>query len=112
MGFYSFKVHGCLPIPLRRKRSKQLTFFYCSEIYKLKTYKTIGIMKKLLFTIVAMLLPMVASAYYGYSDGIDWWSHFEAPDATINGAKIGNIFETCKHLGKFFGVGGFGEKME
>lgn len=42
-------------------------------------------MKKLLFTIVAMLLPMVASAYYGYSDGIDWWSHFEASDATING---------------------------
>jgi hypothetical protein len=31
---------------------------------------------------------------------------------TIYGAKIGNIFETCKHLGKFFGVGGFGEKME
>ena len=28
------------------------------------------------------------------------------------GAKIGNIFETCKHLGKFLGVGGFGEKME
>ena len=27
-------------------------------------------------------------------------------------AKIGNIFETCKLLGKFFGVGGFGEKME
>ena len=31
---------------------------------------------------------------------------------TFNGAKLGNIFETCKHLGKFFGVGGFGEKME
>ena len=31
---------------------------------------------------------------------------------TIYGAKIGNISETCKLLGKFFGVGGFGEKME
>ena len=31
---------------------------------------------------------------------------------TIHWAKIGNISETCKHLGKFFRVGGLGEKME
>ena len=29
---------------------------------------------------------------------------------TIHGAKIGNISETCKHLGKFFRVGGFGRE--
>ena len=61
MGVYSFKIDRFSPIPPKRRRSKLSTSFV-SHLYDKYKLITIKIMKKLLFFMVTMLMPMMASA--------------------------------------------------